>query len=188
MESVLGAAVPSIGHSKDVKNAAIKIVLDVQRLTGLVKDHHFMQLPEKTQEMIKEKVYAVQCEAEMNQTLKKEHNMMSAASKGGEALAAMLAAGKSINVVNIGGDDMNKPEEFTEMHVELFNKNKTIVQEKGQHKDWHERELALNAMHECFENVSLKIVKENEEFLGTCALILKNCLEENNISIYLVGL
>ena len=114
--------------------------------------------------------------------------MMSAASKGGEALAAMLAAGKSINVVNIGGDDMNKPEEFTEMHVELFNKNKTIVQEKGQHKDWHERELALNAMHECFENVSLKIVKENEEFLGTCALILKNCLEENNISIYLVGL
>ena len=138
--------------------------------------------------MIKEKVYAVQCEAEMNQTLKKEHNMMSAASKGGEALAAMLAAGKSINVVNIGGDDMNKPEEFTEMHVELFNKNKAIVQEKGQHKDWHERELALNAMHECFENVSLKIVKENEEFLGTCALILKNCLEENNISIYLVGL
>ena len=42
VESVLGAAVPSIGHSKDVKNAAIKIVLDVQRLTGLVKDHHFM--------------------------------------------------------------------------------------------------------------------------------------------------
>ena len=58
--SVLGVAVPSIGATnQDVKNAAIKIVLDVQRLTGLVKDHYFAQLPDKTKEMIKEKVFAV---------------------------------------------------------------------------------------------------------------------------------
>ena len=30
--------------------------------------------------------------------------MMTGASKGGEALAAMLAAGQSISIVNIGGD------------------------------------------------------------------------------------
>ena len=39
--SVVGAAVPAIAHNnQDVKNAAIKILLDVQRLTGSVKDHH----------------------------------------------------------------------------------------------------------------------------------------------------
>ena len=69
VSSVLAAAVPAIAHTnQDVKNAAIKIVLDVQRLTGLVKDHHLAQLPDKTREMIKEKVFSVQCEAEMNQT------------------------------------------------------------------------------------------------------------------------
>jgi len=53
--------------------------------------------------MIKEKVFSVQCEADLNQTRKRDQpNMMSMASKGGDALQAMLAAGQSINVVNIG--------------------------------------------------------------------------------------
>ena len=52
--------------------------------------------------MIKEKIFAVQCEAEMNQSRKREPNMMSAASRGGDSLAQMLAAGQSLNVVNIG--------------------------------------------------------------------------------------
>ena len=35
VSSVVGAAVPAIAHTnQDVKNAAIKILLDVQRLTG----------------------------------------------------------------------------------------------------------------------------------------------------------
>ena len=94
VHSVLDAAVPSIGHTnKDVKNAAIKIVLDVQRLTGLVKDHHLKQLPEKTREMVQARIEAVKPEAEMNQTRKNNQNMMTAASKGGQALAAMLASG-----------------------------------------------------------------------------------------------
>ena len=67
VRSVLEAAVPAIASTnQDIKNAAIKIVLDVQRLTGQVKDHHLAQLPDKTKEMIKEKVFAVQCEVEMN--------------------------------------------------------------------------------------------------------------------------
>ena len=48
VQNVLDAAVPAIGHSNaDVKNAATKIILDVQRLSGEVKDHHFLMLPEK---------------------------------------------------------------------------------------------------------------------------------------------
>ena len=91
MHSVLGASVPSISHqNKDVKNAATKIVLDVQRLTGQVKDHHLSSLPENVREVMKQKVAAVQCEAEMNQSQgrrRPEQNTMSAASKGGAALA-----------------------------------------------------------------------------------------------------
>jgi len=58
-------------------------------LTGQVKDHHFSSLPEKTREMVKEKIFQVKCEVEMNQTQarKKEQNMMSMASKGGDSLA-----------------------------------------------------------------------------------------------------
>lgn len=63
----MGAAVPAIASTNtDVKNAAIKIVLDVQRLTGQVKDSHMTELPEKTREMLKEKLAQVKCEQELN--------------------------------------------------------------------------------------------------------------------------
>ena len=113
---------------------------------------------------------------------------MTQASKGGEALAAMLAAGSSINVVNIGEAGFNDHVEVDlTMAQENFDRNKAIVMEKSQHKDWQQRELALNAMHECFETTPNKIIKESPEFLQTCTIILKSCLEENNIQIYLVG-
>ena len=67
VQNLLDASVPAIGHSNaDVKNAATKIILDVQRLSGEVKDHHFLMLPEKQQAAIKEKVFAVQCEKDLN--------------------------------------------------------------------------------------------------------------------------
>ena len=136
--SVLSAAVPAIGSAnQDVKNAAIKIVLDVQRLTGKVKDHHLSQLPEKTREMLKEKVFQVQCEAEMNQTRKRNEGMMSQASKGGDALAQMLAAGQSINVVNIGEGGLDSRNELDLAAATAdFDRSKAIVVEKGQHKEW----------------------------------------------------
>ena len=88
--------------------------------------------------------------------------MMSMASKGGDSLAQMLAAGQSINVVNIGEGGFEQPAAVDLTAAkETFEKNKAIITEKGQHKDWHERELALNAMHDCFEVVPQKILKEN---------------------------
>jgi len=189
VRSVMQAAVPAIGSvNQDVKNAATKIVLDVQRLTGQVKEHHLSQLPEKTKEIIKEKIFSVQCEAEMNQSRKREGNTFSAASKGGDALAQILAAGQSINVVNIGEGFESRNESDLKAAAESFAKHKVVVVEKGHHKEWQEREVALNAMHECFEAAPLKIVREEQEFLVTCCVVLKNCLEENNIQIYLVGI
>ena len=139
-------------------------MLDVQRLTGQVKDTHLAQLPEKTREVIKEKVFSIQCEAEMNQSRKRSENpnMMSAASKGGDALAQMLAAGSQINIVNIGEAGFEaKTEVDMTIATEAFEKKKAIVLEKGQHKDWQQRELALTAMHECFETVPARLLKEN---------------------------
>jgi hypothetical protein len=101
--SVLKAAVPSIAHANaDVKAAATKIVLDVQRLTGQVKEHFLVQLPANIREGLKEKIFAVPCESELNQTRKRESNVMTLASKGGDALAQMLAAGTELSIVNIG--------------------------------------------------------------------------------------
>ena len=42
----------------------------------------------------------------------------------------MLAAGQSINVVNIG-EVPEASEEFTVIHQEAFDKNKMLVMEKG---------------------------------------------------------
>lgn len=43
-------------------------------------------------------------------------------------------------------------------------------------------------MNEMFESSPYKVIKDNEDFMENCCLILKNCLEENNIQIYLVGI
>lgn len=67
----------------------------------------------------------------------------------------MLAAGQSINVVNIGEGDFDGSRNEVDMAAatDNFLKSKAIILDKGQHKDWQQRELALNAMHECFEAV-----------------------------------
>ena len=56
---------------------------------------------------------------------------MTAASKGGEALAAMLAAGQSINVVNIGDTGFERVEIDLTAAKADFEKNKAIVMDKG---------------------------------------------------------
>ena len=39
-----------------------------------------------------------------------------------------------------------------------------------------------------YENTPYNIIKDNEDLLENYCMILKNCLEENNIQIYLVGI
>ena len=104
VQDVLDAVVPAIAHANaDVKNAATKIVLDVQRLSGEVKDHHFLMLPEKVQSAIKEKVFTVKCETDLNQTKKRDFS----STRQVEGLAAMQQAVQTkLNVVNIGMDSM----------------------------------------------------------------------------------
>ena len=73
VNEVLSAAMASIEHSNnDVRNAAMKIVLDVQRLTGKVKEHHYACLVDKkTKEMVRDKISEVQLQIDANYSASK---------------------------------------------------------------------------------------------------------------------
>ena len=91
-------------------------------------------LPEKTRDAIKEKVFSVQCETDLNQTRKRDS--FNTASKGGDALAQMLAAGTELSTVKLSEEGFTRVEQDIEMAKETFGKNKAIILDKGQHKDW----------------------------------------------------
>jgi hypothetical protein len=89
---------------------------------------------------------------------------------------------------------LKKDEETVEMkeaatgtNKENFERLKTIITEKGVHKDWTQREIALTSMQECFEMVNSKDLQLEQEFLTNCTVLLKQSLEENNIQIYLLA-
>ena len=99
----------------------------------------------------------------------------------------MQEAGKELSIVNIG--DFNSPSQESEAkQTEIFEKNAKIIEEKGTHKDWVQRELALQAMQETYEIVSAKLLHQKPDFIAQCLAILKQCLDENNIQIYLVAI
>ena len=61
------------------------------------------------------------------------------------------------------------------------------MKEKGSHKDWTQRELALNAMSELFALDTGDCLEGEEEFLNECSILLQTSLNENNIQIYLIA-
>jgi len=52
---------------------------------------------------------------------------------------------------------------LTDQALEKF---KQIIAEKGSHKDWTQREIALGAILECFGMKSKGILEHEEQFLG----------------------
>ena len=157
---VLAPAMISVEHSNtDVRNAATKIVLDVQRLTGKVKDHHLASLQDKkVRDALKEKITNVQVQIEMNQSANKKVAQESGSAASAvivtepdqpmsdeqKALAVLLAsededekakanssfgAPRSSNAAAAGQNDSVEVRD-------KFYQNKTIVIEKGEHKEW----------------------------------------------------
>ena len=99
----------------------------------------------------------------------------------------MQAAVASLSIVNIG-DDLEAPtscpvddEATLAIKAEIFQRNMVIVVDKANHKDWTQKELALTAMQECFENASTVDIAAHEDFVTTCAILLRESLETNNI-------
>jgi hypothetical protein len=71
VDAVLSVAVQAVALSnQDVKNAAIKVILEVQKLTGAVKESHLSSLPEKTKDMLLEKLSQVEFDGEANSKIK----------------------------------------------------------------------------------------------------------------------
>ncbi len=71
--------------------------------------------------------------------------------------------------------------------MQLLDKYKQIIKEKGQHKDWTQREIALTTIQECFSLNTMQVLDDEEEFLQQCSIILQASLDENNIQIYLIA-
>ena len=69
----------------------------------------------------------------------------------------------------------------------IFERNKLIVIEKSHIKDWQIKEITLQAMQECYENANPKLIKDNEEFVTTCTMMLKQSIEEPNMQVYIVA-
>lgn len=64
---------------------------------------------------------------------------------------------------------------------------KAIIHDKGASKEWQEREVALKAIEEVFENKRFEKKDVLEDaFLGDCMILIKTGLVENNMTIYLL--
>jgi len=61
-------------QSQDVRNASTKILLDIQRLSGAVKDDYLVTLNEKIKSALLEKISLVAVEASQNQNQKEEED------------------------------------------------------------------------------------------------------------------
>lgn len=66
----MNAILPSLTHSsQDVRSASTKILLDVQRLSGAVKEDKFINMPENLRNPLLEKLRGQVIEREQNQAM-----------------------------------------------------------------------------------------------------------------------
>ena len=148
-KNVLKTVIPPLFHKdQDIRNASLKIVLEIQKKTGLIDASTFKdeKIPSGSQNLIESILKKVQ-EVEVDQTEK-----------------AKL----------VFDDD----EEHGEHNIDE-------LKDKGKSKDWAQREIALNKIKEELKNNEDAIT--NDSFATTSVELLSSCLEENNISIYLVA-
>lgn len=177
VDAVLNASVPAVAlNNQDVKNAAIKIILDVQKLSGEVKESHLAALPEKTREMLMERLSQVECRADANNRRKQDPGMLMSQAQTSDVLRQMQEASKVDFSLTPDSRD-----EFTESskHAkrEAFIKNKAIIEAKKDSKEKEDREACLQALLECFENATELDIVTNEEFVTQCTILLRESLE-----------
>lgn len=68
VKDIINSIIPSLTHqSQDVRNASTKILLDIQRLSGAVKEDHLILISDKAKQALLEKLSQVKVEANQNQ-------------------------------------------------------------------------------------------------------------------------
>ena len=81
---------------------------------------------------------------------------------------------------------MNSPSKKDNLNAKLI-ELKATISEKGASKEWQEREIALKAVEEVFENKRFDKKDILEDFfLQDCMVLIKTGLVENNMTIYLL--
>ena len=69
-----------------------------------------------------------------------------------------------------------------QLTAQALEKYRALINEKGSHKDWMQREIALNAMQECFTlDGANDLLTNDEDFLVKVAILLQTSLDESNI-------
>ena len=68
-KDVLKSVAPSLSHANaDVRNAATKIVLDVQKMSGCVTEEELATVPEKTRQVILPKLESIEVEKNLRES------------------------------------------------------------------------------------------------------------------------
>lgn len=63
MKNILKSVIPTVTHpNQDVRNAAQKILLDVQKMSGCVTEEELEEVPEKQRANLMDKVKAIEVE------------------------------------------------------------------------------------------------------------------------------
>lgn len=75
-----------------------------------------------------------------------------------------------------------------EQKVLTIEEKKKIIVEKGQSKDWQEKEIAMREMQFLFSESNSKLLLSDSDFMQSSLMLLKACLEDNNMTIYLLAL
>lgn len=88
-------------------------------------------------------------------------------------------------VAEVEVEEVDKQQLVFEDDDEYEDQNIDELKDKGKSKDWAQREIALNQIKE--ELKSNENAVTNSNFANTWVELLTACLEENNISIYLVA-
>ena len=71
-DQILSVVLPAVQHTKDdIRGAAVKILIDVQKKTGSINLNDLESLPDKTRESVWEKIQETQLSLEQSPTKEK---------------------------------------------------------------------------------------------------------------------
>jgi len=189
VKNILKSIIPAVSHqNQDVRNALSKILMDVQRLSGCVTEEELEDLTEKQRQAVLDKIKNVEVEKNLQ-----DQAMLNLQDK---------SAIKNVKAIKEEEGDETDGAEVPETistsspvkkdnFKDRLNEVKALMEQKGNSRDWQQRELALKALDDIFSQktnqAGLKDLLE-ESFLSNSLVLLKNCLEENNMTIYLLAI
>jgi len=132
VKDILKSVIPAVQHpNQDVRNAAGKILVDVQKFSGCVTDEELMEVNEKARHALMEKIKKVTIEKNLEETNARVQASMTSTVKsireedGDETDRAEVPETISTNSPSKGE---SKKKELADL--------KAIIEEKGSKKDW----------------------------------------------------